>query len=99
MVPTSMSDPSVRTLLLQRTRSHCRVENWNPRNRLDKLQQRRKWSFVEREKMEWSWPLEKNGRGASIDGGEALFIAKPPFTFLLIVGENVAGRTEATRLG
>src|SRR3954467_3934515 len=31
--------------------------------------------------------------------GRGFFYAKPPFTFLLIVGENVARRTEATRLG
>src|SRR3954469_2639127 len=32
-IPTSMSDPPVRTLLLQRTRSCYRVENWNPVDR------------------------------------------------------------------
>src|SRR3954468_18646403 len=43
--------------------------------------------------------LKRTAKGPCIDGGEALFIAQPLFTFLLIVGENVAGSTEATRLG
>src|SRR3954464_4914244 len=37
--------------------------------------------------------------GVLIGGGEASFIANLPFTLLLIVGENVARRMEATRLG
>src|SRR4051812_30374280 len=43
--------------------------------------------------------LKRMAGGIQSVGGEALFIAKPPFTSLLIVGENVAGRTEAWRLG
>src|SRR4051812_14880611 len=42
---------------------------------------------------------KKKRSGGIIGGGEASFIANPPFTFLLIVGENVARRTEATILG
>src|SRR5436190_189378 len=41
----------------------------------------------------------KNSAGGIADGGGGYFIADPPFTFLLIVGENVARRTGATRLG
>src|SRR4051812_22141277 len=50
--------------------------------------------------MKWSFGLWKKKRlGGGISGREASFIANPPFTLLLIVGENVARRTEATRLG
>src|SRR4051812_43505230 len=49
--------------------------------------------------MKWSLDFgRRNSRGGLTGGRDASFIANLPFTFLLIVGENVARRTEATRL-
>src|SRR5438270_4901530 len=42
---------------------------------------------------------KKNSAGVLTEGGGGYFIADPPFTLLLIVGENVAERTGAARLG
>src|SRR4051812_38694869 len=41
----------------------------------------------------------KNSAGGSTDGGGGYFIANPPFKLLLVVGKNVARRTEEARLG
>src|SRR3954462_6368863 len=49
---------------------------------------------------EWILACEERIRpGASIDWGGGSFIANPHFTSLLIVGDNVAERSGATRLG
>src|SRR4051812_24402347 len=42
---------------------------------------------------------KKNSAGGLNDGGGGYFIVDPPFTLVLIVGENVAERTGAARLG
>src|SRR5256886_13468280 len=54
---------------------------------------------MERKKMKWSWPLEDEMAGGLNRWGGGFFIANPPFTLLLIVGENVAERTGAARRG
>src|SRR3954464_12062024 len=77
----------MRTLLAQRTRC-CRVENWNPEEPSHKLQ-RVKVERKEEDGMELAWEVSPRPNQGLIDGGEALFIAKPLLTLLLIVGENV----------
>src|SRR5438270_5758892 len=57
--------------------------------------------IVERKKMRSNgiWPMkEEYGRGLT-DGEGGYFIADPPFTLVLIVGENVAESTGVARLG
>src|SRR3954469_22196384 len=65
-ISTSMSDPPARTLLLQRTLSRYRVENWNPVVR----EPSRQTATVKVELWEEDevWPLEENGRGLASVG-------------------------------
>src|SRR3954462_11895867 len=67
----------VRTLLAQRTRC-CRVENWNPEEPSHKLQ-RMKGKCKGEDGVESTWEVSpRPNRGGFIEGGAALFIAKPP---------------------
>src|SRR4051812_6018202 len=54
---------------------------------------------MEREKMKWIVAFGRERPRALNRWGRCFFYSPTPFTFLLIVGENVARRTEAWRLG
>src|SRR4051812_19907363 len=61
----------------------------------------KKWRCREGEdEAKWNLACEEKIRpGGLIDGRGASFITDPPFTLVPIVGENVAERTGAARLG
>src|SRR5436190_19411258 len=78
MVPPSMSDPPVRTLLLQRTRSHSEWRN-GTQGTVSQTAAAVKMERSGEGEDEMGSALGKNcqdRRGGFIDGGEALFIAE-----------------------
>src|SRR4051812_10461716 len=101
-----MSDPRMRVEALKRYKGvHPVNTSLNTRSSRENsvvAENSSENGIVEREKMKRKWNLAYGERirpGALTYGGGGSFIADPPFTFLLIVGENVAERTGAARLG
>src|SRR4051812_2885531 len=93
-----MFDPRMRVEALKRyTRVHpvnTSLDTRSSRENSAVAENSNESGVVEREKMErMELTCEERIRPCGeIGGGEASFIADPPFTLLLIVGENVARR-------
>src|SRR3954463_9856558 len=94
--PTSMFDPRMRVEALKRyTRVHpvnTSLDTRSSRENSAVAENSSESGIMEREKMEQMELAcgERIRSGPLIGGGEASFIANPPFTLFLIVGENVA---------